>query len=106
MAGTRWTDEETEIARQLLAARAPEDEFRKLLGRSKHMAAGRIHRLAHPTTSVEPYLMAEPRPEVPDGLWDDRDRRASARLSLTARFCGDPPPGYSALDQRERQVRP
>lgn len=30
----------------------------------------------------------------------DRDLRSNALRSLTSLFCGDPPPGYSALDRR------
>jgi hypothetical protein len=100
MTGKPWTDDEIELARQMLAARAKDSEFRSRLGRSKSAAQTRI---LYDATSVERYLMAEPRPQVPAGLWDDRDRRASTRLSLTAWFCGDPPPGYSALDKRQVQ---
>ena len=100
-----WTVEELELARQMLAARAKDSEFRSRLGRSMKAAKTRI---LYDASSAERYLMADlyPRPLVPDELLEDRDRRASARLSLTARFCGDPPPGYSALDQRQRQVQP
>lgn len=34
------------------------------------------------------------------GQLADRDRRLLAHRTLTAIFCGDPPPGFSALDRR------
>ncbi len=41
---------------------------------------------------------------APNAAVIDRERREHARAgaSITARFFGDPPPGYSALDRRRR----
>lgn len=40
---------------------------------------------------------------VPPHLAADAARRSSAPRSITALVCGDPPPGYSALDKRGQQ---
>lgn len=39
---------------------------------------------------------------IPEGVIADRDARLYARdrTSVTAFLCGDPPPGFSALDRR------
>lgn len=39
-------------------------------------------------------------PAVPPAVLRDRDCRLTARKSLTAIICGDPPAGYSALERR------
>jgi hypothetical protein len=104
MSGIPWTDEETEIARQMFAAREPDSEFRRRLGRSKQLAWQRIYRISFPEKSI-PACLVDVRVDVPEGAWNDADRRANAPRSLTAWFFKDPPPGYSALDQRQRQVR-
>jgi hypothetical protein len=42
---------------------------------------------------------------APVEIFEDRERRLSTPRTLTGRFFGDPPPGYSALD-RKRQGLP
>jgi len=40
-------------------------------------------------------------PEIPEHVLAERDRRLDLeRTTVTAIFCGDPLPGYSALDRR------
>ncbi len=49
-------------------------------------------------------LVAVPRPEKRPRYFSDADNDIRARIArqgLTAGFLGDPPPGRSALDQRE-----
>ncbi len=41
--------------------------------------------------------MSEP---IPAPVLADRDRRINLPLTTTAALCGDPPPGYSALDRK------
>lgn len=51
-------------------------------------------------------LVAVPHPEKRPRYFSDVEsdiRARIARQGLTAGFCGDPPPGRSALDQREAQ---
>lgn len=38
---------------------------------------------------------------VPDEVFVERNERLSTPRSLTGAICGDPPPGYSALDRRQ-----
>ena len=42
------------------------------------------------------------RAHIPLPVEADRDRRINAPRTITALVCGDPPPGYSALDRRNR----
>jgi transglutaminase-like putative cysteine protease len=42
------------------------------------------------------------RERVPDEVLIERNKRMMAPRSLTAWFCGDPAPGHSALDRREK----
>lgn len=39
-------------------------------------------------------------PQIPPRLIAERDARRDAPRTLTSLFCGDPPPGFSALDRR------
>lgn len=42
---------------------------------------------------------------MPDEVFTDRHHRINAPRSLTAIFCGDPAPGWSALDRKQQEVR-
>ena len=42
------------------------------------------------------------RVHVPERCLEDRDRRLNAEMDLTSEFFGDPRPGQSALDKRQR----
>lgn len=46
------------------------------------------------------------RHEIPASVLQERAQRelAEARRTQTQTFCGDPPPGYSALDQKRKHV--
>lgn len=46
-------------------------------------------------------LTTEPRPNVPQDVWEDAQRRNNAKMPYTAEFCGDPRPGQSALDRMQ-----
>lgn len=50
--------------------------------------------------------IAAARVVAPDDVMIDRDRRASAPVSITAEFCGDPKPGQSALDKKRNELAP
>lgn len=43
-------------------------------------------------------------PITPDHVFIEREARISAPRSLTAIFCGDPAPGWSALDRKRQGV--
>jgi hypothetical protein len=48
---------------------------------------------ANPLRVVEPV-------NIPEQIWDERDRRANEPRTLTMLLCGDPEPSRSALRQR------
>lgn len=101
---SKWTQEELELARRLLAERKPDSVFRKLLGRSKAHAQGIVlyypERLNHDRRALGATIELELRVNVPPHVREDADRRAVAPRTLSARICGDPAPGQSALDKR------
>lgn len=94
-----WTSQETELARELYQQRAPNEVFVELLGRTKTCAASRLNRVNAPS-AVGHFVSSESKVNVPDHVWEDRNRRLMAPKSLTARLCGDPEPGRSALERR------
>jgi hypothetical protein len=97
-----WTDEETALARRMLAEKRSDSEFRERLGRSKAVARDRIYRVDFMDTDWSMLgLPHEPRVAVPTELRADANRRAAAPRTLSAWLCGDPAPGQSALDRRQ-----
>ena len=101
MSGKPWSDEETELARRLLAEKASDSEFMRRLGRAKISARERLYRVDFPRgdwTSLG--LPRDGRVEVPSHVTADAVRRGSAPRTLTAWLCNDPAPGQSALDKR------
>lgn len=127
----RWTQREAETAARVYAdviAKAPPDAHRSKTARTKaceavakaigrpatavstrltgygptffdydHSARAAISALYH---KVEPSTFIKPT----DNEIRERDYRATlTHQSITAAFCGDPLPGYSALD-RKRQI--
>jgi len=70
-----WTNEEIALARRMLAEKRTDAEFLERLGRSKSSASARMFQA------------------VPA----DADRRAAAPRTLSARLCGDPASGQSAI---------
>ena len=96
-----WTQEETALARRMLAAGKPDSEFHRVFGRSKLKARLRLWRLARPTQGYDWLgLPMQERIDVPAEAWADASRRLNAPRTLSAWICGDPAPGYSALDKR------
>ena len=57
--------------------------------------------------SPSPYFSNDERPKLGDALLVERELRSIASMSrdLTAATFGDPPPGYSALDEINRRAR-
>ncbi len=120
MDSQRWTDFQTSKARELLAQGVGEREFRLAIGRSRAAAFARIKYLDDPVfrerciqnatrnrkkyEAREPtdpsYLYVEPKPVIPEQLLLDARERLLAARSITAMLCGDPAPGFSALDRR------
>jgi hypothetical protein len=122
-AAPRWTEAEEKIARELLEAFAPPEEFLQKLNRTK--AASRVHirvvddfafrierrerdaarRRGDETYRaslkgrIQPQMRGVPTPEMVEAA----QQRSLAPRSLTAMIFGDPAPGHSALDRRQVQ---
>ena len=90
MPGRPWTETETSRARDMFAAGRFYGEIDRALGRRAGSTKRRLEGLGRMVRSSR----------VPDTLAAERDALASAReqRALTGYFCGDPPPGYSALN--------
>jgi hypothetical protein len=89
-----WAPEDTEIARQMLADNELPEAFLTRLGRSETAAREHIKR-KDVRAKTESRAAA---PKIPAGVIEDAVRRSL----LPERTFGDPPPGYSALDRRNR----
>ncbi|HEX4043237.1 MAG TPA: hypothetical protein VHY10_16185 [Xanthobacteraceae bacterium] len=95
-----YTAAELATLQRMRAERASTGAIAKALGRSKSSVTNRIERLelrpfyAHIAWSGRT-LHADPR-----ALAERDQRLAVAPRDLTAALCGDPLPGYSALERR------
>jgi hypothetical protein len=89
MPGRPWTEDETRRARDMYAAGHFYGEIDRLLGRRAGSTKRRFEGLGRIVRASR----------IPDNLFAERAAREVARnqRSLTQDFCGDPPPGYSAL---------
>ena len=88
-----WTDGEVKRANDMRAAGYSYGTIDKLLGRRPGATQQRLEIAGNGSKDhVRSF-------RVPDGLLAERDALAAAReqCALTQYFCGDPPPGYSAL---------
>lgn len=87
-----WTEADEKLAKAMHEDDCSIAEIARALNRSE---AAIEHRLS-PRGPRVPYHAAlfKLRAEA------ERRCEASQRRDMTATFCGDPPPGYSALDQR------
>jgi hypothetical protein len=110
--GTSLTTDQIDLAREMHKAGKSWKAIGRALCRSPDTARRALDPIYrkqrnHSTNTNQKRLMAkpvkislDPRCVVPPDLWIDRDRRMEAPTTLTALLCGDPPPGYSALDKR------
>lgn len=107
----RWTDAETNEAREMLKRDAHDSEFRHRFGRPKASAVYRLRYVDDPRLKDRLAALRPPctggleldvsRPKsIPDSVIADAMKRRLAPRSLTASICGDPAPGFSALDRR------
>jgi GcrA cell cycle regulator len=94
-----WTEAETELAIKMLDEGAPEYEFIEKLQRTKQSAIAKRERVRF-LASTKSYVEQPGNIKVPVEVWLDRARRIGAQRSITARLCGDPAPGFSALDRK------
>lgn len=91
--GDLWTPQEIELAQSLIKQRATNEVFLKLLGRPKETCRNKLYRVQFPS-AVHHY--AGEKIKIPDQVIEDRNRRLMAQQ----RPFGDPPVGFSALEQR------
>jgi len=114
----KWTEAETELARANLHLRAK--EFLEKTGRTRQAAKCHLNYVDNPETARkraeakaaykrtnEEYRAKLKGKWVPDRnvpppeVIEDAIRRATAPRSITAILCGDPCPGFSALDRKQ-----
>lgn len=88
-----WTDAEVETARRLIDQKASDDECMAALGRSRMTCYQKLDRLRYSAAVAR-------KQKTSTVALADADRRINAPRSITAWICGDPPPGFSALDRR------
>jgi hypothetical protein len=88
-----WTESEIERANDMRAAGYSYPTIDKTLGRRSGATQQRLEIAGHGSKDHAKSFRA------PDYLVAERDALAAARelRALTENFCGDPPPGYSAL---------
>lgn len=91
VAMTTWTDEETEIARELVKRDAHDREFRSAVGRSKTAAKARLDRVLHRSVIDKRANPSNVLFKIPVEVIEERERRLKAQRSLTAILMGDPP---------------
>jgi hypothetical protein len=92
-----WTTEEVQRASDLRDAGVSYVEIAKELGRTPGAVGGKLS--YSQTSGLRHHVANEQRPC--DRTLAERDARAKLEHhTLTAAFCGDPLPGYSALDRR------
>jgi len=107
-----WTAAHEALARQMLDDRRPRQEFIDRLGRTKNACAAHFYYLKHPYSerkdkkrrAEEEGEVAFPRPT--DDMMRDAEIRNFKPRSIVSWICGDPAPGYSALDQRQAPCWP
>ena len=88
-----WTEGEVKRANDMRAAGYSYGTIDKALRRPSGATQRRLEIAGHGSGDhVRPF-------RVPEGLLAERDALAAAReqRALTGYFCGEPPPGYSAL---------
>ena len=88
-----WTEREVKRAKDMRAAGYSYPTIDKALGRRDGSTQQRLEIAGHGSGDQVKSFRA------PDYLLAERDALAAARerRALTENFCGDPPPGYSAL---------
>ena len=94
-----WIEGEIKRASDMRAAGYSYPTIDKALGRRDGATQQRLEIAGNGSKDhVRPF-------RVPDYLLAERDALAAARekRALTENFCGDPPPGYSALDGKTGQ---
>jgi hypothetical protein len=108
-----WLAEHTALAREMLANKAPDAEFRRLFGRSKKAAVEHIrwkddpeYRQSRTADRVVRKSVTKERCvniSIPDRLRREANDRAIAPQTLTGFVFGDPPIGYRAIDRKREQ---
>jgi hypothetical protein len=94
-----WTEDEVKRACAMRAAGFLYGEIDKALGRRPGATQQRLEIAGY---GSKRQVRTHP---IPNGLLAERDALAVARnqRTLTQDFCGDPPPGYSALQGKTGQ---
>lgn len=119
---TRWTEAETDILRRLKASGLTNIEISAAMKRTVasvkerwrwiNISEDRLEKKRLRTNAARDkvrggparrrVVLPEVRASVVEALLRERDARICALRSLTAIFCGDPAPGWSALDRKQQ----
>ena len=101
MAHRPWTEDEVKRARGMREAGCVYSQIDEALGRR----AGATRHQLQIEDSRSGHLHLVKSASISEALLVDRDAREVARnqRTLTQDFCGDPPPGYSALQGKTGQ---
>jgi len=93
-----WTEDEHDRARDMRAAGDTYSKIDKALGRRPGATQQRLEIAGYGSKQVRSH-------RIPDSLFAEREALTAARnqRNLTQDFCGDPPPGYSALHGKTGQ---
>jgi hypothetical protein len=107
-----WTPEEDEIGRRLFEEGASEAEFLEKVGRTKRVASKHFYYVDHRAMVLRrrdeaavrhgPTRLVTIANALSKAMMDDAQRQLVAPRSLTSEFFGDPQPGRSALDRKQR----
>ncbi len=89
-----WNANNTEIAREMLARDAPDEEFMRILGRTKRAADHRMRRVKQAARMIPG---APTQIQSPPSVIEERNARSLQSKSLTASLMGDPEPGRARL---------
>lgn len=97
-----WTVDRVDTLRHMLYRKFSRHQIAATLGVTRRQL--RAHLLDHYPEQIGKARVTPTIPVAADVI-AERDRRLQVERDLTGQLMGDPPPGYSALDQRRTTER-
>lgn len=98
----RWTVGDEATLKRLISEGKPPRQIAIEMGRARSCIYSKINYTAKIGTKVHVEYVA--RVFVPPACLEDRERRLAAVRDITSLLCGDPAPGHSALEKRQRAM--